>query len=313
MQKYDMLIERIASQAGIDKAEVDKKVEARRAKLSGLISREGAAQIIAAEMGVNFENQDLKLNELMPGMKKANVFGQIINIFPVREFERNGNKGKVVNLILADDTGTVRCVLWDTNHIALIENGTLKQDDFVEIKNASVREGEIHLSSFSEIAKSDKSIENVKKEAIVSEKRIDEISQGQSVQIRGVVVQMYSPRFFYVCPECGKKATQETEGFTCEEHGRVQAKERAVLTLVLDDGAESVRCVLFSDQISMITSEENLKEPDKLNAFRDDVLGTEYYVKGRVKKNQLFNNLEINVSSIEKVDADKLIAELEKH
>jgi len=43
-------------------AEGEAKVEDKKAKLSGLISKEGAAQIIAAELGVNFEDQDLKLN-----------------------------------------------------------------------------------------------------------------------------------------------------------------------------------------------------------------------------------------------------------
>lgn len=311
MQNYELLVDRIAKQAGISVEEVDKKVEARRAKLSGLISREGAAQIIAAELGISFENQDLKINELMVGMKKVNVFGKIINLFPVHEFERNGNTSKVVNFILADDTGTTKIVLWDSHHIEKIEKQEIKKDDFVEIKNGSVRDGEIHLSSFSEFNKSEKSIENIKTSAVVIRKKIEELQQGQNVEILGVVVQMFAPRFFYVCPECGKKATQETEGFTCVEHGRVQGKERAVLTLVLDDGTESVRIVLFSDQISMITSEDKLKSPEGLAGFREDVLGSVYSVKGNVKKNQLFNNLEINVSAIEKVNPDNLIAELE--
>ncbi len=56
MQNYDLLIERIATSAGIEKEEVERKVEAKKAKLSGLISKEGAAQIIAAELGINFED-----------------------------------------------------------------------------------------------------------------------------------------------------------------------------------------------------------------------------------------------------------------
>ena len=63
-KSYDFLIERITSHSGIGKDEIERKVEARRAKLSGLISREGAAQIIAAEFGVNFDNVQLKIHEL---------------------------------------------------------------------------------------------------------------------------------------------------------------------------------------------------------------------------------------------------------
>ena len=87
MQNYDLLIERIAKAANLEKSEIEERVEAKKAKLSGLISREGAAQIIAAELGINFENQDLKISEMMPGMRRVNVIGKIINLFPVREFE----------------------------------------------------------------------------------------------------------------------------------------------------------------------------------------------------------------------------------
>ena len=45
---YERILEKIAKSAGVDREEIERKVEAKRAKLSGLISREGAAQIVAA-------------------------------------------------------------------------------------------------------------------------------------------------------------------------------------------------------------------------------------------------------------------------
>ena len=61
MDKYAQLVERIARSSGLATDEVDRKIEAKRAKLSGLISKEGAAQIVAAELGVSFDNQRVKL------------------------------------------------------------------------------------------------------------------------------------------------------------------------------------------------------------------------------------------------------------
>ncbi|MEI7719540.1 MAG: DUF2240 family protein, partial [archaeon] len=107
-ENYDLLVDRISSSAGISKDEVNKRVEARRAKLSGLISKEGAAQIIAAELGVKFDNIQLKISELMAGMRKVNVVGKVITIFPVRSFDKNGRSGKVANFIIADETGNVK-------------------------------------------------------------------------------------------------------------------------------------------------------------------------------------------------------------
>ena len=311
MQNYDLLIERIAKSADLPKEEVERKVEAKKAKLSGLISKEGAAQIIAAELNISFEDADLKINELMPGMKKVNVIAKIVNIFPVREFEKNDRKGKVANFIIADDTGSTRAVLWDVNHIALIEDGTIKQGDVVEIKNGSTRDSEIHLSSFSEIKKSSVVMENVKTTAAVVEKPLDEVRQGQSVKVRGIVVQIFQPRFYSVCPECNKKAIQEGETYRCAEHGAVTPKDRAILNFVIDDGIENMRVVMFSDQINALVPEEDLKDETKALAFRDDFLGTEVFLSGRVNRNQLFNNLEIVASGVEKVDVDALIKELE--
>jgi len=140
MKNYDLLIDRIAKSAGLERDEVIRKVEAKKAKLSGLISREGAAQIIAAELGISFEDQDLKVSELMAGLRKVNIVGKVMRVFPIREFEKNDRKGKVANFVLADETGSTRVVLWDVNHIALIEDGVIKEGDVVEIKNGSTRE-----------------------------------------------------------------------------------------------------------------------------------------------------------------------------
>lgn len=312
MQNYDLLIDRIVASSGLGKEEIERRVEAKKAKLSGLISKEGAAQIIAAELGISFEDADLKVSELMSGMKKVNVVGKIVNLFPVREYSKNGREGKVANFVIADETGSTRVVLWDVNHISLIENGAIKQGDVVEIKNGSTRDSEIHLSGFSEIKKSTVVIDSVKTEVAVSEGTLEDVRQGQTVRVRGVVVQIFQPRFYSVCPECNKKAIQEGEGYRCAEHGVVTPKDRAILNFVLDDGTETIRVVMFSDQINLLIPEEDLKDATKSAAFRDDFLGTEIYLSGNVKRNQLFNNLEIVASGVEKVDVEKLIGELDK-
>ena len=59
MDSYSVLLERIATAANLSKEDIEQKIEAKRSKLSGLVSKEGAAQIVAAELGVNFENEKL--------------------------------------------------------------------------------------------------------------------------------------------------------------------------------------------------------------------------------------------------------------
>lgn len=312
MQNYELLIERIAKSSGLKVDEVEVKVEAKKAKLSGLISREGAAQIVAAELGISLEDEDLKINEISPGMRRVNFVGKVMALFPVREFEREGRAGKVANLIVADETGSIRVVLWDANHISLIENEDVVKGDVIEVKNASARDGgEVHLSGFSELKKSSMVIGDVKSERIAEEVNLGDVRQGQNVKCRGSVVQIFQPRFYSVCPECNKKVIREGEGYSCAEHGKVSPKERAILNFILDDGIETMRVVMFSDQINLLIKEADLSDESKAAAFRDDFLGTEIYLSGVVKRNQLFNNLEIVASGVEKADADKLIEELE--
>lgn len=311
MQNYDALVSRIVEVSGLETGEIEKKIEAKKAKLSGLISKEGAAQIVAAELNISFDNITLKISELMPGLKKVNVVGKIITLFPVRSYEKNGRSGRVANFVLADDTNNVRVVLWDDVHISLIEKGEINQGDVVEISNASMRESDLQLSGFSEIKKSSKVFDNVKTEKVCQEKAINEIVPGQSVKLRGIVVQMFNPRFFNVCSECGKKVQVEGDGFICPVHGKVQNKEKALINFVLDDGADSIRVVMFSDQINKLIPEEDLKDAEKLLFFRDDFLGTELWLSGDVRKNQLFNNVEMIAQGVEKVEVEKLINILE--
>lgn len=312
MQNYELLVDKISRAAGLAKEEVERRIEAKKAKLSGLISKEGAAQIVAAELGVNFENEMFKVSELLAGMKKVNLVGKIVNLFPVREYNKNGKQGKIGSFIIADETGSLRIVLWDTNHISLIEKGDIKLDDVVEIRNGTMRESELHLTSFSELKRSSVAIENVKRERNYSEKPLSEIQENQPVKFRATIVQFFPPRFFHTCPECGKKAVQTPEGFDCQTHGKVAARERSILNLVVDDGTESIRVVLFSEQIGKLINEEDLKTPEGIAKVRADLLGTEISVTGVCKKNQLFNNLELSASDISRVDVEKLIAELEK-
>lgn len=312
IQNYEKVVEKIAVASGLDKEEIERRVEAKRAKLAGLISKEGAAQVIAAELGINFDNEVLKIDELLPGMRKVNVVGKIINLFPVRTFTtKKGDEGKVVNFILADDTSNIKVVLWDTNHIGLIEKGDIGKDSVVEIANAGMRDNELHLGSFSEFKPSTEIFENVKIEKVIKQKTIAELKLSDSANVRAFVVQNFEPRFFYVCPECGKKAVSGEQGFICAEHGKVAAEKKALINLVLDDGTESIRAVLFHEALPTIGLTE-LDNQEKLLNQREDLLGREMMFCGNVRMNKFFNNSEFIVNEAKEVDLDVLIAELER-
>jgi replication factor A1 len=307
---YSSLISRISSSSGKSEDEIDRLVEAKKAKLSGLISKEGAAQIVAAELGISLDKQSVKIGQIMQGMRRINLTGKIIRLFPVREFNKNNRQGKVLSMVLADETGNIRCVLWDTNHISLFENESILEGNVVEIGNANLRNNEIHLTGFSDIKKSSEVLKDVKTEEVVKEKEIKDLSVGERVKLRAFIVQMFEPKNFDVCPECKKKASLNADGSaTCNEHGKVVPERRALVTMILDDGTETIRAVVFNDSMEEMGIE---KDPLLFADKKDSYLGKEVLAYGSVKKNEFFNNEELSVNKIEEINLDSIIKQLEE-
>jgi len=311
IQGYDKILEKISKSSGLEKEELERRVEAKRAKLAGLISKEGAAQVIAAELGISFDNEKLKIDELLPGMRKVNVTGKIINLFPVRTFVRNDKEGKVSNFIIADDTSNVKVVLWDVNHIELIEKNQIGEGDVIEIINGSMRDNEVHLGSFSELKKSSEVLNEVRTEKIVKEKNISDFKVSDNSRVRAFIVQAFEPRFFYVCPECKKKAVQEGENFVCSEHGKVVPEKRALINIVIDDGTETIRSVLFHENLPQLGITD-LENSERLLNQREDLIGKEMVFSGDVRMNKFFNTPEFIISEVKNVDLGELINKLEK-
>jgi replication factor A1 len=302
------LIEFISRVSGLSIEEIERKIEAKQAKLAGLISREGAAQIIAAELNINFDKQIIKISQIVPGMRKINLVGKIITLFPIRSYNKNGRTGRIGSFILADETSNIRVVLWDENHIDLIDKGKITQDFIVEINNASVRNGEIHLSSFSEFNTSNQSINSVIMEKPSFQKSIIDFNPSDNVSARAFVVQMFEPRFFEVCPNCRKKVVD----LECQEHGKVTPEKKALLNFVIDDGSDCIRSTMFSDVLEKIIPKEQLEDFEAFARKKEDLLGKEMIITGQVRKNQMYNNNEFIVSGLEEINLDKIIEELEK-
>jgi len=308
---YEKILNRIAKASELSKEEIERKIEAKIAKLSGLISKEGAAQVVSAELGISFDDEKLKIDELLPGMRKANVIGKVINLFPIRTFERQGKTNKVANFVLADDTSNIKVVLWDTNHIALIEDGTIKEGSVVEIGSGSVRDNEIHLGSFSELKPSQEQLGEVKTEKIVKDKQIVDFKTMENNSVRAFIVQAFDPRFFHVCPECKKKAVPEGDSYSCAEHGKVMAEKRALINIVLDDGTETIRAVLFHEKLGDIGLTA-LDDAEMLSQQKQNLLGREMVFSGQVRTNKFFNNQEFIIDSVQELDLDELLNKFEK-
>lgn len=309
MDAYTQLLERIAASAQLPAADIERRIEAKRAKLSGLVSKEGAAQIVAAELGINFEKERLKLGQLTPTMRRANVLGKILEISPVRSFSKNGREGKVASLLIADETAQMRVVLWDANHIALVEQGKLHVGDVLDVANAGVRNGELHLSSFGDIRVSKEQLGAVVASAPIHALKLRDAKPGQRLQTRAFVVHVFDPRYFEVCPDCGRKVIDEA----CGAHGKVTPKRRALLNVVVDDGSETMRGTLFGEHILQLGfTEDEVFSLEQFAVKKAALLGEERVFSGIVKQNTLYNTIEFTIDTVEPMNTDALIAGFEQ-
>ncbi|MDP1728707.1 MAG: hypothetical protein Q8L27_00705 [archaeon] len=306
---YEQIIKLLSESASLPAEEIERRIEAKRAKLSGLISKEGAAQIIASELGISFDKQKMKISGLLSGMKKINLTGKIIKLNRVAEYNKNGKSGKIGSFLLADDTSNMRVVLWDINHISLIEKGVIKEGDSIEISNGDIRNNELHLGGFGDIKLSQEVFTNVQSKPVVQKKEIGAIQMNDNVSSRAFIVQIFGPTFYKVCSECNKRVNELN---VCEVHGTVTPKKNAILTLILDDGSGNMRAVLFTEQLKKIASEAELENAETFMPKRNELMGSEIIVEGYIRKNKLSENLEIFVQDLKPLDLGLAIEELEK-
>ena len=321
---YNEIVEKIKSK-GLSDEEIQKKVKHKLDQLSGLISKEGAVQIIANELGIKIFRDvgKLKVSEIRAGMRDIEVDGKIKVLYGVKSFKNEKREGKVASLMVGDETGQMRVVLWDANHIAKIENGDLKEGEILKIKNTYCRDNngfkELHLNSNSELILNPDgiSITNVANNHAsldFAHKPILGLTEtDRNVMLRGTIVQVFEPKFYEVCERCGKRAVIDGGVYRCGEHGIVNVKYASVLNFSLDDGTENIRVACFRDVVAktMGVSDEQLMEikdnPSKFGTIKDNVLGRQLEVSGRVTKNGMFNRIEFVANNIEELKPEKLL------
>ncbi|PIY60693.1 hypothetical protein COY95_00460 [Candidatus Woesearchaeota archaeon CG_4_10_14_0_8_um_filter_47_5] len=324
---------RITEKTAISDAELDAKIKQKMEALSGLVSKEGAAHIVANELGVRLFEQvqggRMQLKNLIVGMRNLEVVGIVRALYETRSFTRkDGSDGSVGSFLLADETGTVRVVLWNEQSPLLSQ---LSEGDIVKITNAYVKKNntgrfEIHLNEKSTLVPNPGG-EDVKglaeKFSSAGEpqrKTIMELrEEDRNVGIAGTVIQVFDLRFYEVCPKCNRRIQVREKQFMCPTHGTVEAPSYAfVLNVFLDDGTGEIRVVCFRDQAAMLAEKSTddllaLREvPQGFEQVKTDLLGKIVKIIGRVSRNEMFDRLEfIAQRVITDVDPDKEIAWLD--
>ena len=308
----DTIKEKIMANSGLTNEQISSKIALKMEELSGLISESGAAHIIANELGIKLfdGNGALKIKDIQSGMKNVETAGKVIQKYEIREFNTGSRQGKVGNFLINDGTGSIRITVWND---LTDKMRTFNEGDIIKVKKTYVRENqrgfkELHLNDNSSLIVNppDVKIDDAKP---VEKKKINEISElGQIVELEAHVVDIYSPSFFEVCPECNKRARLREDVFVCESHGQVTPNISHVVNILLDDGSGNIKCALFRQQalqlfpnISEYNGNRTLFEIEKAN-----LLSSRVKISARVVKNAMNQSIELIGNSIKKETAQNI-------
>lgn len=318
---YDEIVKKIKEEKNLTDREIQDKVNEKLRKLSNLISKEGAAHILANELGIkliDFSKKIFKIKDLIVGVRGIDVTGKIIQKFDTRGYKTEKREGRVATLRLGDETGSIRVVIWEDKLINKIE--AIEEGSVIKINNITVRDNnglkEIHLTGYSDIGLSDEKIENVALTLNFNSKKIKDLTENDFASILGTIVQLFEPRFYEACPECNKKLNIEGDKFVCSEHGTVKEKLVPIVNIFLDDGTENIRVVAFRDIASKILNlkeEELLKirgDPLKFEDIKKEILGRQIKINGKANRNEMFDRLEFTANSVEEVNAVEIANQL---
>lgn len=313
---YDQILSTLKQETSLSEEEITAKVKTKMDQLSGLISKEGAAHIIANELGVKLEQKtECKIRDLKAGMRDTQLTLKITGSYEPKQFSRkDGGTGQVASLLLGDDTGKARLVFWN-DHAPLASTHTVGST--LLISNPFVKEGpygiELHYTADTKLERSSSSVSVA--EAPAERKQISELVQGNA-EVMGTIVQAFEPRFYEVCPDCGKRTKPRDGTYMCDTHGNITPTFAYLINCVLDDGTGTIRAVFFRNLVDTLLemNQENIllykDNPASFEAQKEKLLGKQLKLSGRVNKNEMFDRMEFVAQTLSIPNAEEELARL---
>lgn len=145
MPSLEEIITRIlAGIPNLTREDIQLMIEQKRKEVGGLLTNEGAAYIVASELGVSISGEgimgtEICIRDIVPGVNDVSITGRVILVYPVKTFNRlNKKTGKLARMMMTDSTGMISVVFWNDKADLLKQ---ITQNQIVRILHGYVREG----------------------------------------------------------------------------------------------------------------------------------------------------------------------------
>ena len=211
--------------ADVSLEEFREAVEAKVEQMAGLADEETAAMLIAHELQ---DERVASIADIKPGMEEVKFVAKVRSVGELRTFDRDdGEDGRVINVELVDETGSIRAAFWDEQAQGVVDDGLEpgtvlriqgRPKDGLHGPEVSVYQAEVDEDAAVDVD-------------IGAGQPIEDLALGQSdVTLRGRVLAVDSVRTFE----------------------RDDGSEGRVSNLVLGDESGRVRITLWDEQANLV-------------------------------------------------------------
>jgi len=307
--RVEELLEELERKSGLSREELMKRIDRKINELDNLITIVGAIYLVARELGIELpsERRRVTISSIVPGMRRVSFIGRVFKISRIVEFGV-GNRGKVVNLFVGDSTGYVKIPLWN-EQVNFIDQKKVTVGSLVQVINGFAREGiygevEVSLGRFGmlkvvdyEIPEIPSAEELVQKFSSFEKVKIKDVRPG-NFEITGFIVRIFKGNYVY----------------------NSNGEKIMIVPTLIDDGTGDIRVSFFRELAETLVGTsvdelEKIEENERKSFLEERLLGKEITVEGRVKKNEMYDRLEMIATNIKPFnpteESYKLVEELE--
>lgn len=294
----------------------------------------GNKSLINTEISENrskskYEVEFKPISDISPELKEVHIKGLVTNIYPIKSIvTKDGKNIQLQSFRLADSSGEIRLTCW-RNNIKKLNN--IGENEYLKILNARVKENDEYGTELTITGKTIvKKVDEAEREnfgfissdlvkdnsSIYSHiKDIADINENEEVTIQATIAKVIDrPFVFPLCPDCKKKLNENTDGFECKNHGRLDIPEYLLLfSFIANDGTGNVRVVcggslaekiidMSANEAASLVKKEGSERAPYLYLKEQDFEDNEYIITGLVKNNSYFDALELKAKTIDVID-----------
>lgn len=257
---------------------------------------------------------DLKIREVKADQQNINLLARVVRVYDPRAY----SNGTMSSMIVGDDTGTIRVILWNEKS-SIVEE--LKRGDVIKIKNAYTKsnlagEAEIHVGKYSEVvAAHDAEIAPLKEieKSMVSDKKIIDLQNNDRyIRIRGLIVALDDQRgmLYTTCSNCNRRIQNIGDMWFCEAcNENVEPQNNLRISAIIEDETGSIRLTAFRENaekiIGMDLEEimniigESGDETEPARRITESLKDKPITLVGRVRYSDFSDSLEFIVEDVE--------------